>query len=58
MFLRKSSAIQNPTLQNQDPESKLIIPNSKMQRYLKEKLFETNCCIFGYPWVPTIHGQL
>ena len=52
MFLRKSSAIQNPTLQNQDPESKLKTPNSKRQRYLKEKLFETNYCIFGYLWGP------
>ena len=39
MPLRKVSTIQNPT---QDPESKLKTPNSKMQRYPKEKLFETN----------------
>ena len=43
---------QNPTPQSQDPESKLKTPKSKMQRYLKEKLFETNYCIFGYLWGP------
>jgi len=52
VLLKKLSTIQNPTPQSQDPEFKLKTLKSKMQRYLKEKLFETNYCIFGYLWGP------
>ena len=50
MFLTKSSAIQNPTLQYQDPESKLKTP--RCNGISKKNSLKLTIVSFGYIWGP------